>query len=66
MSDLEVIALSFTAEYMGVDSECQLFRVMPAELKVKIDRSVYNRRRRALFAHVDVLRKRMAEKISLT
>jgi hypothetical protein len=65
MSDLEVIALSFTAEYMGVDSECQLFRVMHAELKVQIDRSVYNRRRRALFAHVDVLRKRMAEKISL-
>jgi hypothetical protein len=64
MSDLEVIALSLTAEYMGIDSECQLFRVMPEELKAKIERSVYNRRRRALFAHADSLRKRLADQIS--
>lgn len=65
MSDIEVIALSLTAEYMGIDSECQLFRIMPDGLRARIERSVYNRRRRGLFAHADSLRKCLAERISL-
>lgn len=64
MSDIEVIALSLTAEYMGIDSECQLFRMMPDSLRARIERSVYNRRRRALFVHTDMIRKRLAERIS--
>lgn len=66
MSDIEVIALSLTAEYLSIDSECQLFRLMSEEMKSQIERSVYNRRRRALFAHADSLRKRLIEHISAT
>ena len=28
LDNIELIAMNFTAEYMGVDSECQLFRVI--------------------------------------
>jgi hypothetical protein len=66
MSDIELIALSLTAEYLGIDSECDLFRKIPNELKNKIERSVYNRRRRALFTYADSLRKRLAEQVSGT
>ncbi len=48
MNDLELIALSLTAEYMGIDSENDLFRKLPKSLSSKIERSVYNRRRRRL------------------
>ena len=65
LSDMELIALSLTAEFLSVDSECQLFRVMPDYLKEKIERSVYNRRRRGLFSHTERLRKRLAQQVSL-
>lgn len=39
MSDMEVLALSLTAEYMGIDSECQLFRRLPDCLRTRIERS---------------------------
>ncbi|MGB1248570.1 MAG: IS982 family transposase, partial [Chitinophagales bacterium] len=29
LSDKELIAINLTAEYMGIDSECQLFRILP-------------------------------------
>jgi hypothetical protein len=48
MSDLELIAVDLTAEYMSIDSERQLFRVLPQEISSRIERSVYNKRRRAL------------------
>jgi len=35
--------MSLTAEYLSIDSECQLFIIIPESLKTKIDRSVYNR-----------------------
>jgi len=28
LSNIEVVALSLTSEYMGLDSECQLFRII--------------------------------------
>ncbi|KAA6323605.1 hypothetical protein EZS27_026971 [termite gut metagenome] len=56
LSDIELIAIDLTAEYMGVDSEYQLFRVLPASLSEKIERSVYNRRRRRLFSHRERIR----------
>ncbi len=59
MSNMAVLALSLTAEYMGIDSECQLFRMLPDCLRTRIERSVYNRRRRALFPHLSALRKRI-------
>lgn len=42
MSDLELISLSFTAEFMGIDSENDLFRKLPKAISLKIERSVYN------------------------
>ena len=63
LSDIELIAMDLTAEYMGIDSEYQLFRVLPKSLSLKIERSVYNRRKRKLFYFREGLRKRMAETI---
>jgi hypothetical protein len=40
--------MNLTAEYMSIDSENQLFRILPESLKIKIERSVYNRRKRKL------------------
>lgn len=48
MKDLELISLALTAEFMGIDSENHLFRNLPTSLKTKIERSVYNRRKRKL------------------
>ena len=64
MSDLEVVALSLTAEYLSIDSEYQLFRTMPTCLSRKIERSVYNRRRRKLFFFTEYLRRKIVEKLT--
>ena len=42
LSDLAFVAINLTAEYLGFDSECDLFRKLPPELSSKIGRSVYN------------------------
>jgi len=60
MSDLELIGLSLTAEFMGIDSENDLFRKLPKIISCKIDRSVYNRRRRRLVTHLDAIRLKLA------
>jgi len=60
MSDLELISLSLTAEFMGIDSENDLFRKLPKNISTKIDRSVYNRRRRKLVSHIDSIRLKLA------
>ena len=59
-SDLELICLSLTAEYLGMDSENDLFRKLPKTLFSKIERSVYNRRRRRLASHIDAIRLQLA------
>ncbi len=41
---------------MGIDSENDLFRKLPKTISLKIDRSVYNRRRRRLVNHIDAIR----------
>lgn len=56
LSDIEIIAINLTAEYMGIDSECQLFREMPESLTVQIERSVYNKRKRKLFFAIEEIR----------
>ena len=61
MSDLEVISLSLTAEYIGVDSENDLFRKLPACLYRKIERTVYNRRKRRLMPYQNAIRLKLAE-----
>ena len=57
LSDLELIAINISAEYLSIDSEYlsidseyQMFRYLSnSKLDGKIERSVYNRRKRKLF-----------------
>ncbi len=60
LSDLRLIALTFTAEYMSIDSEHQLFRVLPTDFRLLIERSVYNRRKRRLFDYTELLRRKLS------
>ncbi|RED50106.1 IS982 family transposase [Seonamhaeicola aphaedonensis] len=60
MTDLELVSLSLTSEYLGIDSENDLFRKLPKTLLAKIERSVYNRRRRRLACHIEDIRSRLA------
>lgn len=65
LSDLEVIALILTAEYLNVDSERELFRRLPERLSTCIERSVYHRRKKRLFFYIESLRTQMAEQMTL-
>ena len=50
LSNLELIASNLTSEFKQIDSECQLFReIENTYLFDKIERSVYNKRKRKLF-----------------
>lgn len=64
LTDLRIIAINLTSEYMSIDSEHQLFRILPIEIKSLIERSVYNRRKRKLFSHMERIRKLLAEKFN--
>ncbi len=60
MSDLELISLSLTAEYLGIDSENDLFRKLPCSVKTRIERSVYNRGRKKLSKDLNTIRLKLA------
>lgn len=60
LKDLELISLALTAEFMGIDSENHLFRQVPETIKCKIERSVYNRRKRRLANNINDLRMKLA------
>jgi len=60
LSDLELVSLSLAAEFMGIDSESDLFRKLPESISKRIERSVYNRRRRKLVDHLDCIRLNLA------
>lgn len=64
LKDIELIAMNLTSEYMSIDSESQLFRVMPEFLGRKIERSVYNRRKRKLFTAMEFIREKLSEKFN--
>jgi len=64
LSDRELIAINLTAEYMSIDSECQLFRILPNCLSSQIERSVYNRRKRSLFSYQENIRKRLVSQFN--
>ena len=64
LKDIELIAMNLTAEYMSIDSECQLFREISIDLKNKIERSVYNRRKRKLFFAIEFIRKELSNKFN--
>jgi len=61
MSDLEVVALSLTAEFMSIDSENALFKqISSVEIPNLIERSQFNKRRRKLFYFSENIRKHLA------
>lgn len=64
LKDIELIAMNLTSEYMSIDSECQLFRVIPKDLSSKIERSVYNRRKRKLFFAMEFIREKLSAKFN--
>jgi len=64
LKDIELIAMNLTAEYMSIDSECQLFREISIDLKNKIERSVYNRRKRKLFFAMEFIRNELSNKFN--
>ncbi|KAA6316207.1 hypothetical protein EZS27_033451 [termite gut metagenome] len=65
LSDLELVALNLTAEYLSYNSELQLFIAIKGTcLDAKIERSVYNKRRRKLFDYTEKIRQRLSEKFS--
>lgn len=65
LSDMELVALNLTAEYMSINSELQLFRCLKdTVLENKIERSVYNRRKRNLFGYIEDIRQGLSEKFS--
>jgi hypothetical protein len=63
-SDLEVISLTLTAEYMSVDSENWLFNKLKADYSADfphlIERSRFNRRKRQLFPIFEKIRQLLA------
>jgi len=61
LSDIEVVSINLAAEYLGIDSECDLFRKLPPELSLNIERSVYNRRRRRLFPYLEKIREKLSD-----
>lgn len=52
--------MNLAAECLGIDSERFLFTLLPQSLKAKIDRTVYNRRRRKLAFKIELLRQKIA------
>lgn len=65
LSDLELISLTILAEFKSIDSEHQLFREIKGwEIETKIERSVYNRRKRKLFPYIEKIRMKMAAKFN--
>jgi len=63
-SDLEVISLALTAEYMSLDSENWLFNKIEADYKADfphlIERTRFNRRKRQLFPVFEKIRQQLA------
>lgn len=63
LSDIELIALVLTAEYLSIDSEYQLFRMMPEGIYGRIERSVFNRRKRKLFGIIEDIRNKIVNEL---
>jgi len=63
MTDKELIALNLAAESLSIDSERNLFRRLPDVLVNKIERSVYNRRRRSLCVQLEQFRQQLVQRL---
>ena len=65
LSDLELVAINITAEFLSIDSEYQLFRNLKGTcLCDRIERSVYNKRKRKLFNWMEEIRKELVFKFN--
>jgi len=65
LSDIELIAIGLTAEYMSIDSEHQLFRDLKStSLHKLIERTVYNRRKRGLVKYIEKIRVIISKKFN--
>ena len=60
LNDTELNALNLAVECLGIDSERNLFTLLPASLKNKIERTVYNRRRRKLAFKIELFRQQIS------
>ena len=61
LSNLELVCLSLASQYASIDSENHLFKILRGTfLEGKIERSVYNRRCRKLFAYKEAIRNKMS------
>ena len=61
MSDIEVVALSLTAEFMSIDSENSLFKqISLGEIPNLIERSQFNKRQKKLFLFSEQIRIKLA------
>ena len=61
MSDIEVVALSLTAEYMSKGSENDLFKKLKGCAIINlIERSQYNKRRKKLFDLTENIRQKLS------
>ena len=63
LSDIELIALSLTGEFFGIDSECQLFRIMPSYLKSRLKEAFTTVVAKVVF-HTERLRKLLVDLVS--
>jgi len=65
-TDIEVLSLVLTAEYMSLDSENWLFKKIHSDYKEDfphiIERSRYNRRKRQLFPLLEIIRQKLANR----
>lgn len=61
LKDLKLISLALTAEFMGIDIENHLFRHISTTISCKIERTVYNRRKRRLANGINDLRMKIAQ-----
>jgi hypothetical protein len=63
MSDLKVVALSLTAEFLSIDSENSLFKEIDKQrIPNLIERSQFNKRRRKLFLFLEEIRTKLASR----
>lgn len=63
-SDKALIALTLTAERLGIDSERYLFKQLPDVLIGQIERSVYNRRKRQLAFKIEQCRQQIVDRLA--
>ena len=65
LSDIELVAIDLAAQYMSIDSEHQLFRILKSiNFKNLIDRTVYNRRKRGLVNYMEQIRVTLSDRFN--